>query len=171
MNKLGIACLLLLTINVSSKKINYDNVLSVIYDKCLLLIEGMTTGNEKKCYNIFYDNKDKLFYLFKDLFNCTDINDAFNKIMADIIKYHIDIVQLLQALGTNCHLEQFLFYINDLNVEQKRIEIFKRIGLNIVKNAHQFQKGTTSFVRKRKLNDKIKLVGIVASAILDIKLD
>ena len=169
MNKLGIACILLLTINVSSINNTYDELVSVVYDRLLLIIEGMTPGEQKKCYNGLKDNKDKFFYVLKDIFNCTSFWD-FIQIIANFSKYGID-EDLEKDINSNCHIDEFSKYTSDFYDDVKRVERFQDIGNNIKNNAYDFQKGTTGFVRKRKIANKIKLIGKIISAILNIRLD
>ena len=71
----------------------------------------MTQGEEKKCYNIFKNNKDKFFYILKDLFNSSDINEAIRIISEDIDKYDIPLIKNLKDIMTYCHIKEFSYYI------------------------------------------------------------
>ena len=166
MNKLRIACLLLLIMNVSSKIRTYDEFISVIYDKILLIIEGMSAEGQYKCYNDFKENKDIFSNMLKDIFNSTDFDDAIQIIIKDCLKIN---PFLLLDIGANCHIDEFLTYINNIKKDKERVNIIQKIGDNIEKNAEEFKNGSNGIARKKSFNNKIRHLGKIISAILNIK--
>ena len=166
MNKFRIVCILLLITNVSSKIRTYDDFINVLYDKLLLVIEGMSAEGQYKCYNSFKENKVIFSNMLKDIFNSTDFDDAINIIIKDCLE--IDPILLLDIYA-NCHIDKLLTFITNYKIKEERIKIIKRIGNNIENNAEEFQKGSNGVVRKKAINDKIRHVGKIISAIFNIK--
>ena len=166
MNKFRIVCILLLITNVSSKIRTYDDFINVLYDKLLLIIEGMSAEGQYKCYNSFKENKVIFSNMLKDIFNSTDFDDAINIIIKDCLE--IDPILLLDIYA-NCHIDKLLTFITNYKIKEERIKIIKRIGNNIENNAEEFQKGSNGVVRKKAINDKIRHVGKIISAIFNIK--
>ena len=166
MNKFRIVCILLLITNVSSKIRTYDDFINVLYDKLLLIIEGMSAEGQYKCYNSFKENKVIFSNMLKDIFNSTDFDDAINLIIKDCLE--IDPILLLDIYA-NCHIDKLLTFITNYKIKEERIKIIKRIGNNIENNAEEFQKGSNGVVRKKAFNDKIRHVGKIISAIFNIK--
>ena len=166
MNKFRIVCILLLITNVTSKIRTYDDFINVLYDKLLLVIEGMSAEGQYKCYNSFKENKVIFSNMLKDIFNSTDFDDAINIIIKDCLE--IDPILLLDIYA-NCHIDKLLTFITNYKIKEERIKIIKRIGNNIENNAEEFQKGSNGVVRKKAINDKIRHVGKIISAIFNIK--
>ena len=78
-----------------------------------------------------------------------------------------------QGSYEDCHFPDFVPLIlnSTSNNATIRTEFYKQIGKNIYNNSVKFREGTTKFVRKRTLNDRFELIGIISSAILNITLD
>ena len=78
-----------------------------------------------------------------------------------------------QGSYEDCRFPDFFPLIFDSTSDNAtiRTEFYKRIGENICNNSVKFREGTTKFVRKRTLNDRFELIGIISSAILNITLD
>ena len=171
MSKFRIFFILLLTLNISNQFTLDDEQVSIIYDKLLLLIQGMTDKGEGQCLNCFKENKDKLSHFIVDLIpavfggydNITDI------IAEDIAKYKINYFLLIQ-IAALCRIDKFGQYALGFNENTTRVEIFETIGTNIKNNSKQFLEGSSKFVIRRGIDEKIKLIGKIASAALNITL-
>ena len=69
-----------------------------------------------------------------------------------------------------CRINKFGQYVLGFNENTTRVEIFETIGTNIKNNSKQFLEGSSKFVIRRGIDEKIKLIGKIASAALNITL-
>ena len=142
-----------------------------IYEKFLYIVKGMEGKGKFGCYNYLKANKDiglMVVQAFIDLLlngriggNYTSSNNLNS--ISDSEPGQIE----------DCHFPDFFPLIFDSTSDNAtiRTEFYKQIGKNIYDNSVKFREGTTKFVRKRTINDRLELIGIISSAILNITLD
>ena len=163
MNKVIALFILLITINFANE-LNIDqNLLSSIYDKFLFVVEGMSAEKKRGCLDNLIENKDTyLPELEKIIELIINGNEAsYNFDLSNIFNYG--------SLIVDCKIFDFLGLLGKFN--NSRVLFFQDIGKNIENNAEKFHEGTSKFVRKRTVNDRLVLIGKISSAILNITFD
>ena len=171
MNKILILVILLISINFASEIEIDPKIMGGIYEKFLYIVKGMEAKGKSGCFNYLKANNDTglmVVQAFIDLLLNGRIGGNYtssNKLNS--------ISDSEQGSYEDCHFQDFIPLIlnSTSNNATIRTEFYKQIGKNIYNNSVKFREGTTKFVRKRTLNDRFELIGIISSAILNIAFD
>mgnify|MGYP006916146278 FL=1 len=159
---------MILAINVSKVISLEQSLVETIYDKVMLIVEGMTnsTAKEKECVNVLVKNKVNIINL------SIKIIDAFKKgdniyilIMNNLDKFTI---VDLTILANHCRvLELYKLYERCMD-DEKRITLIGDIGENTKHNVDLFYEGSSNFVKVRGLDGKLVLLGKIVSSFFNL---
>ncbi len=170
MNKILNLVILLISINFASE-INIDiKIIEGIYDKFIYIMKGMEGEGKTGCFDNLRENKDFYLGFFKSIIEfIINGNITVNYTLLNNFNSFSDSV--LGALS-DCRLFEFFdLYNRSIGDNETRVKFYEDIGKNIFNNSEKFRGGTTKFVRKRTLDDRLELIGVISSAILNITLD
>ena len=170
MKKITIPFLLILTINISTVISIEQKLMETLYDKAMLILEGMTnsTVEEKKCVGVLAKNKAAILNL------SIQIIEAFKK--GDNIKILIlnylgqipaaDVIIILE----NCHIWDIYDLYDRCMKDDERIKLIEDIGYGTKHNVDLFYEGSSNFVKVRGLDGKLVLFGKIVSSFFNLTL-
>ena len=173
MNKFGIILILLLTIDISIEITIDEEVMDGIYDKLLLIIQGMTVNEKGECLNLLTNKKKTFIKLFNEIItsflNGDDLSNIFDNLI-NLIRLlpGLDIFKDVPILLYNCHMNDMMKIQDGFKDDNERVKIFQRMGKCIHDNSTIIQKEGSRFVFKRGIDEKIILIGKMARPILNI---
>ena len=168
MKKFIISLLIILVINASNAISMDQNFMENIYDKIMVILEGVTDpkANKKECVNFLIKNKPNILNLAIQVIPVIEDSDKVTQIMADfIIKYP----SALSILISNCDglrfKELYRYSIDD----ELRIDLIAEIGNYIKQNVDEFNEASSNFVNVRGIDGKLILLGKIISIMFNIK--
>ena len=167
MNKFGIFLILLLTIEISTEIDLDDKTMEGIYDKLLLIIQGMSINEKGNCLTLLTEKKDKFIVIFNKLISAFLNGEELKGLIGDIINFTLEIKDKT-TLNNDCHIMKLFNLYTSFKNDNARIKFFEDMGTNISKNSTIIQKEGSRFVFKRGINEKIVLIGKMARPILNI---
>ena len=169
MNKFGIFLILLLTIEISTEIDLDDKTMEGIYDKLLLIIQGMSINEKGNCLTLLTEKKENFIVIFNKLISAFLNGEELKGLIGDIINFIVSLgIKDYTTLDNDCHIMKLFNLYTSFKNDNTRIKFFEDMGTNISKNSTIIQKEGSRFVFKRGINEKIVLIGKMARPILNI---
>ena len=168
MKKFIISLLVILVINASNAISIDQNFMENLYDKIMVILEGVTDpkANEKECINFLVKNKPDILNLVIQILPV--IEDIYNVslIMAEFIsKYPL----AEQILFSHCDGDRFIYLYSYSIDDELRINLIAEIGNYIKQNVDEFHEASSNFVNVRGIDGKLILLGKIISIMFNIK--
>ena len=170
MKKITIPFLLILAINESNVISIDQKLMETLYDKAMLILEGMTnsTTKEKNCVVYLVQNKEIILNF------SLQIIAAFQK-DEDIINLIWNYIGNLPGeswniLVNHCHINEIIALYGRCMDDEERIKLIEDIGYATKSNVDLFYEGSSNFVKVRGLDGKLVLFGKVVSSFFNLTL-
>ena len=166
MNKFSFLTYLLLSLTITVQIEMNGNILDIIYDKAIIIIKGMSEQSHV-CYDTLANNKTVILPALIELI--TLFQNQSRIIDPD------DLVEILSKLGDISG--KLVLYCNAISLynlfknsrdDEKRIDVIKTFGENILHNNQSFYDGSSNFIRERGLDAKLRILGKIIRAITNI---
>ena len=168
MNKFTISLLLILVLNTSSVISIDQKLIENIFDKVMIILEGMTEpeAKEKKCINYLIKNKPSILNLAVQILPVIDNIAIVSQKMLEFIGKNPSAISVFYS---SCAAERFIELYNKSIDDKKRIYLIEEIGERVKKRVDEFHEASSNFVKVRGIDGKLILLGKIISIFFDLK--